>query len=67
MDTETSDIDLVVISEKTADFPEQKKFETKLNREIQIFAVKDIKDLRNEHLINNVMNGIVIQGEIKWI
>ena len=67
MDTETSDIDLVVISEKTADFPEQKKFEKKLNREIQIFAVKDIKELRNEHLINNVMNGIIIQGEIKWI
>ena len=67
LDTETSDIDLVVISEKTADFPEQKKFEKKLDKEIQIFAVKDIKDLRNNHLINNVMSGIVIQGEIRWI
>ena len=26
-----------------------------------------IKDLKNEHLINNVLNGIVIQGELKWI
>ncbi len=67
LDTETSDIDLVVISEKTADFPEQKKFEKKLMRKIQIFALKDIKDLKNEHLINNVMSGIVIQGEMKWI
>ena len=67
IDTETSDIDLVIISEKIADFPEQRRFEKKLDREIQIFAVKDIKDLRNKHLINNVMSGIVIQGEIRWI
>lgn len=67
MDTETSDIDLVVISEKKQDFPEQKKFENILGKEIQIFTVKDIKDLKNKHLINNVMSGIIIQGEIRWI
>src|SRR3989338_1953296 len=25
------------------------------------------KDLKNKHLINNVLNGRVIQGEVKWI
>ena len=67
MDTETSDFDLLIISEKTKEFPEIKKFEKKLNRKLQLFVVKEIKDLRNKHLINNILNGIVIHGRIKWI
>lgn len=66
IDTETSDIDFVVISEKTKEFP-AKEFEKKLNREIQTFVVKNIKDLKNKHLISNVLNGIVLQGELTWI
>jgi len=67
LDTEESDIDLLIISEKNAVFPKIKEFEKKLNRRLQLFAVKDIKELKNEHLINNVLNGFVLQGEIKWI
>lgn len=67
MDTETSDIDIVIISEKKDEFPHQEEFEKKLGRKLQIFAVTDIKGLKNPHLINNVLNGIVMQGEIKWI
>jgi len=67
LDTETSDIDLLVISEKTKDFEDIEKFEKRLKRKIQIFVVKDIKNLKNEHLINNVLNGIILQGELKWI
>ena len=67
MDTETSDIDLLIISERTSEFPELKKFENKLNRKLQIFAIKEIKNIKNEHLINNALNGLKIQGEIKWI
>jgi predicted nucleotidyltransferase len=66
MDVENSDIDLVVISEKTSEFKDIEKFEKKLNRPIQMFIVKDLKDLKNPHLINNILNGIVIQGELKW-
>lgn len=66
-DTETSDFDLLVLSEKAKEFPEKRKFEKLLNRKLQIFAVREIKELNNEHLINNVLNGIVLQGEIKWI
>ncbi len=67
LDTETSDFDLLVVSEKNSAFPEIKKYEAKLNRGLQIFAVKSIKELKNEHLINNIINGISLQGKIKWI
>ena len=66
-DIENSDIDLLIISEKTKEFQELKKFEKKLNRKLQLFIVKDIKELKNEHLINNALNGMILQGEIKWI
>ncbi|MBI4177467.1 MAG: nucleotidyltransferase domain-containing protein [Candidatus Aenigmarchaeota archaeon] len=67
MDTETSDFDLLVVSEKTKELKDLKIFEAKIKREIQVFVVNEIKDLRNGHLINSVLNGIVIQGRIKWI
>ena len=66
-DIEGSDFDIVIISEKTKEFPEEKIFEKKINRKIQLFRIKNIKDLKNEHLINNVLNGIKIQGELQWI
>lgn len=65
-DTETSDIDLVIISEKTTQLKNKSLFEKKLKREIQLFPIRKISDLRNEHLINNVLNGIKIQGKAKW-
>jgi len=65
LDIENSDIDLVIISENTK-LMNVEKFEKKLNREVQMFAVKNIKDLGNPHLINNIINGTVLQGEIKW-
>lgn len=66
LDIETSDFDLLIISENTKEFPEIRKFEKKLSRKLQIFTVKHIKDVKNEHLINNMINGITIQGQIKW-
>ena len=65
LDTETSDFDLLVISEKTESF-DTKNFEKKINRKLQLLVVKEVKNLKNEYLINNVLNGIVIQGSIKW-
>ena len=67
LDVKESDIDLVIISEKKGVIDNIKKFEKKLGRRLQFFVHKNIKDLKNNHLINNVLNGIVIQGEIKWI
>ena len=67
MDTETSDFDILIISEKDKEFNELDRFEKKIKRKIQLFVVKNIKDMKNKHLINNVVNGITIQGDIKWI
>lgn len=66
-DTKESDFDLLIVSEKTKEFNERTKFEKKINRNLQIFIIKNIKDLKNKHLINNILRGIVIQGELKWI
>lgn len=66
-DIAESDIDLAIISENKKDFPELKEFENKLKREIQLFVVKDLKEIKNKYLLNNILNGIVIQGEVKWI
>jgi predicted nucleotidyltransferase len=66
LDTETSDLDIVIISENTK-IPDFGTLEKKLKRRIHVFAVRHIKELKNEHLINNVLNGIVLQGEVKWI
>jgi predicted nucleotidyltransferase len=63
-DIESSDIDLVIISEKIKEFPELKKFEKLFGKEIQIFNIRKISDISNEHLINNILSGITIQGEI---
>jgi len=67
LDNETSDFDILVISEKTKRFTAIKQYEKTLKRNIQILAIEDIKNLKNKHLINNVLNGIILQGEIKWI
>ena len=66
MDTETSDIDLIIISENTKEFPKKKEYEKKLGKDIHIFAVKKLSELENKHLINNVLNGIVLEGELAW-
>jgi len=65
LDTETSDFDLLIISEKTDSF-DTKRFEEKINRKLQLFVVNNVKELKNEYLINNVLNGIVVQGNVKW-
>ena len=67
LDIENSDIDLLIISEKKSSFNQVNKYKKKLNRDIQLFVVKKIQNLKNEHLINNVLNGITLQGELKWI
>jgi predicted nucleotidyltransferase len=66
LDTETSDFDLLIISERIDNF-DVKKFEEKINRKLQLMVVRSIKELKNEYLINSVSKGIVIQGNVKWI
>ena len=66
MDAETSDYDLLVISENTKEFKDIKKFEAKLKRRIQLHIFSDISEIPNEHLISNILNGIRLQGKVSW-
>ncbi len=67
LDTETSDIDLFIISERIGRIADLRKFERKLHRSIQIICEKNMHTLKNKHLVNNIVNGIVLQGKIAWI
>lgn len=65
LDTETSDFDLLIISEKTK-IPNLKHFEEVLKRDLHILPVRKISEIKNKHLINNIVNGIVIAGKLRW-
>ncbi|MEA3229944.1 MAG: ArsR family transcriptional regulator, partial [archaeon] len=56
LDIEASDIDFLIITENKRQIPDIDKFEKKLNRKIQLFIHKNIKEIKNEHLINNMIN-----------
>ncbi len=58
-DTEESDIDLYVETSKKINLG---KFEDILRRKIQVFNYKSIKDIKNIHLANNIINGITLNG-----
>ena len=60
-DIENSDIDLYVEtpSKKKIDL---KKYEKKLNRKIQLMVHKNLREVGNNHLINNIINGFVLNG-----
>lgn len=63
-DIETSDIDLYIETPSKKEI-ELTKFENKLNRKIQIFKHKDISEIRNRNLANNIINGIVLNNYIE--
>lgn len=60
-DTESSDIDLYIEtpSKKQVNLERFKKL---LQRGIQLFQHKDIKDIKNSHLANNIVNGIILNS-----
>ncbi len=60
-DIETSDIDIYIETQKKQDFKLQ-KFEKILKRKIQAFNYKNIKEVPNHHLSNNIINGITLNN-----
>jgi len=66
LDTESSDLDLLILSEKKVGFPQKEKFEKKLGKSLQLFVFKTIKKIKNKELINSIINGVVLQGELRW-
>ena len=63
-DIENSDIDIYVETPSKKEIS-LKKFEKKLNRKIQVFRNKSIKKIKNEDLANNILNGIVLNGNLE--
>ena len=67
-DTEESDIDLYIETPSKKDISLE-KFEDKLKRKIQVFRHKNIKEISNPHMANNIINGITLNNYIevfKW-
>ncbi|PIN90204.1 hypothetical protein COU57_04155 [Candidatus Pacearchaeota archaeon CG10_big_fil_rev_8_21_14_0_10_32_14] len=65
-DIESSDIDLYIETPSKKEI-NLEKFEKLLKRKIQIFKQKQISDIKNPHLINNILNGITLNGIIEVI
>jgi len=65
-DTESSDIDLLVVVEKYSQIPPEalKNFEHQLNRKINLHIVQDFSGL-NPELKNNMLNGTLLHGYIR--
>jgi len=63
-DVENSDIDLYIETPKRQEF-NLKKIEKKLNRKIQVFNYKNIREVSNPHLANNILNGIPLNNFIE--
>ena len=63
-DIDGSDIDLYIetLSKKEINL---KIFEKVLHRKIQLFKSKNIKELKNPHLANNIINGVVLNGFVE--
>ncbi len=62
-DTEKSDIDLYI--EYNGKIKGLKKFEKRLKRNIQLFCFKNIKQIKNKELANNIINGITLNGFVE--
>ena len=63
-DTESSDIDLYIETPSNRKVS-LKKFEKILNRKIQVFQHKNIKEIKNTNLGNNIINGFLLNGFVE--
>lgn len=63
-DVENSDID-IYIETPTRNKLKVEKFEKILQRKIQIFVYKNIHDVENKELANNIVNGVILNGFVE--
>ncbi len=60
-DIESSDIDLYIETQSKKKV-NVKKFEKILQRKIQLFIHTNIREIKNKELINNIINGLTLNG-----
>lgn len=63
-DIETSDIDLFLETSSNKRISIE-KYEKVLKRKIQLFIHKRLDEIKNKELVNNILNGIVLNGYIE--
>lgn len=63
-DTEESDIDLYLETSSKKEI-NLEVFEKKLKRNISIIRQRNINELKNKELANNILNGIVLNGYLE--
>ena len=63
-DMEESDIDLYIETPSKKDINIE-KFEKTLKRKIQVFRHRAITEVKNKHLANNIINGIILNNYIE--
>lgn len=63
-DIETSDIDIYIETPSNKKLSIE-KYEKALQRKIQLFVHKNIKEIKSKELANNIINGIVINGYLE--
>ncbi len=63
-DIEKSDIDIYIETPSKKEIS-LAKFEEPLQRNIQLFRQKSIKEIKNKELRNNIINGIILHGYLE--
>ena len=63
-DIEESDIDLYVETSSTKNIHIE-KFEKLLDRKIQMIKSKNLHQIKNKALTNNIINGIILNGYVE--
>lgn len=60
-----SDLDITIFADDKKKIDIQ-KFENKLKRKIQLFIFNAPEDVKNKELLNNILNGFILCGKIRW-
>jgi predicted nucleotidyltransferase len=63
-DKELSDLGIVVIADKADIFAEKENYEKIFGRKIQLIVVHSIPELGSKELMQSVVNGKILQGEL---
>lgn len=64
-DIEKSDIDFYIETPSKKEKLNLEKFEKILKKKIQLFIHKNLKEISNPHLSNNIINGILLNGFVE--
>ncbi len=62
--TPNSDIDIAIFGEKKVINIEN--IEKAIGRRVTLYWFSSLQQIKNKHLLNNILNGIILCGRLKW-